>query len=587
MNKKNSHSFAELQNSNKQIYIKKSLKYKILFVVVPLFLIAFVFLGITIYFTTNKSVTNIAKEFIGYKLKETVQFSQEQGFVFDSENVIEQINNNSIILKYAQKFTDELFIIIPYNYPEITTPAYKFTLNETITKNQIDDYYRLVKEQEDRRELDIESYNSWLDIQTKDNVGLVGLFIPNTELQSWFILLVDKNIFYNPVKEMMYYLFIILAISLIVLIIIILFFVNFITHPLTNCVQTIQSITNSMDFSKRVRILYPDEIGVLGQYFNNMVQELEKSYNQIKNYAYQTVLAKQKEEKIRFIFQKYVPSDVIDHVLNRSSDNMLIGVKQNVSVLFSDIRDFTTISEQLDPEELVLSLNIYFTDMVAQIIEQKGIVDKFIGDAIMALFGAPVVSKYSADNVLNAALKMIQALEYFNQKQMKIGKITFQVGIGINTGEAIVGNIGSEQKLEYTVIGDTVNLGARLEGLTKSYQVPILISEFTKNAVVHENRYLFINVDTVKVKGKDLSVVIYTPKLKSSLTQDEEIFYTQYHIAQEFYYAGHFEKSYENFLLLKEQLYIPYLIALYVQRCEYLIQNPPTNWDGVETWNTK
>ena len=587
VNKKNTIPSIRDQNPNEQIYIKKSLKYKILFAIVPLFLIAFTFFCVTTYFTANKSITNIAKEFIGYKLKEVVQFSQEQGFVLESGNIIRQMRNNNSILEYAKQFTDELFIIIPYNYKEITNTEYKFTLNTNITKDQLDQYYELVRTEEEKLENDIESYNSWLDVLPGGGGQFVGLFIPYTELQSWFLLLVDENFFYNPVGEMMLYLFAIVVISLIILIIFVLYFVNFITRPLTYCVETIQSITHNMDFSKRVRILYPDEIGVLGQYFNNMIQELEKSYNQIKNYAYQTVLAKQKEEKIRFIFQKYVPSDVIDHVLNRSTDSMLVGVKQKVSVLFSDIRDFTTISEQLDPEELVLSLNVYFTDMVSQIMENKGIIDKFIGDAIMALFGAPAVSEYSADNALNSAIQMVQALEFFNERQTKIGKINFQVGIGINTGEAIVGNIGSDQKLEYTVIGDTVNLGARLEGLTKSYQVPILVSEFTKAAVIEQDKYLFINVDTVKVKGKDLPVAIYTPKLKNTLAQEEEKFYVNYHIAQQLYYKGDFKEAHEKFQHLRDRTYSPYLINLYIGRCDNLIKNPPTNWDGVETWKTK
>ena len=113
--KKDLSSSIQDQNPSEQIYIKKSLKYKILFVVVPLFLISFIFFGVTAYFTANKSITNITKEFIGYKLKEIVQFSQEQGFVFESGNIIRQIRNNSSILDYTQKFTDEIFIIIPYN----------------------------------------------------------------------------------------------------------------------------------------------------------------------------------------------------------------------------------------------------------------------------------------------------------------------------------------------------------------------------------------------------------------------------------------------------------------------------------------
>ncbi len=440
-------------------------------------------------------------------------------------------------------------------------------------------------EQEENKEIAPEKYNSWLEIQTTYSGEQVGIFIPNTTVQGWFILLANKAHFYAPVEEIMTYIVAIVVLSLIILTILTLFFVNFITEPLTYCLATIKSITDNMDFSKRVRILYPDEIGILGQYFNDMIQELEKSYNQIKNYAYQTVLAKQKEERIRFIFQKYVPKDVIDHVLNRATDTMLIGEKKFVSILFSDIRSFTTISEQLSPEELVLSLNTYFTAMVDQILINNGIIDKFIGDAIMAIFGAPASSTTSADDSIKSALLMVEHLHIFNQNQDKLGRINFEIGIGINTGDAIVGNIGSEQKLDYTVIGDAVNLGARLEGLTKSYKQPLLISEFTKDAVVDPTPYLFINVDVVRVKGKNAPVAIFAPILKESLSNDDINIYAQYHEAQQYYYQGDFQRSLQLFKNIPPN--DVYLVEMYIERCEYLIDNPPDNWDGVETWKTK
>ncbi|MGL4677578.1 MAG: adenylate/guanylate cyclase domain-containing protein [Brevinema sp.] len=572
---------ANHQILTRNVSIKRTLRYKILFVVFPLFLISFIFFGITAYFSINKSITNIAKEFIGYRLKEVLDYAQNQplpaDFNEDSQNIF-----NNIVLSYAQKFDQETFIIVPYEYQTNNRLIYTFDTN--IFSSDLELLHKIMSEQEKIKERDLETYNSWINITTLDQRNLVGIFIPNTEIQSWFVLLGDEKQFYAPVKEVMIYLMVIVVISLIILTILVLFFVNFITKPLTYCVETIQSITDSMDFSKRVRISYPDEIGILGQYFNNMVKELEQSYNQIKNYAYQTVLAKQKEERIRFIFQKYVPSDVIDHVLNRSTDTMLIGTKQNVTMLFSDIRDFTIISEKLPPEELVLSLNAYFTGMVEQVINNRGIIDKFIGDAIMGVFGAPAVSPTAADDALKSALLMVQELQFFNQKQKAQGKITFEIGIGINTGDAIVGNIGSEQKLDYTVIGDAVNLGARLEGLTKFYQMPILISEFTKQALTDSSDYLFINVDTVRVKGKKKPVIIYSPQKKSLITPEEEAFYARYHRAQQYYYQGSFEKALELFKELPQGYY---LVLLYIERCERLIFNPPEYWEGIETWEKK
>ncbi len=560
--------------------IKRTLRYKILFVVLPLFLIFFAFLGITVYFSINRSITNIAKEFIGYRLKEVADYSNAQikpaEFTDSTRNAFYRI-----ILDYASKFNDETFIIVPYEYN--TNSNIVYTLNPDITINDITELHNIMHKQEEIRESNPEEYNSWISVVFQNT--MVGVFLPDTETQSWYAFLADEADFYAPVTETMTYLVVIMVISIVILSVFILTFVNFITRPLNNCVNTIQSITESMDFSKRVRIIYPDEIGTLGQYFNDMIQELEKSYNQIKNYALQTVLSKQKEERIRFIFQKYVPSNVIDHVLNIATDSMLVGAKQKVTMLFSDIRDFTTISEQLPPEELVLSLNNYFTSMVEQVINHNGMIDKFIGDAIMAIFGAPAISPTSADDAVLSALLMEKELVTFNSKQAQQGLIQFEIGIGINTGEAIVGNIGSEQKLDYTVIGDAVNLGARLEGLTKSYKETILISEFVKESIQSPDKLFFINVDTVRVKGKKKPVVIFRPKLLSAMTPAELKFYEDYHKAQHYYYTGDFARSLQLFRRLSDSGV--YLVSLYIERCEYLIANPPEVWEGIQTWTTK
>jgi len=571
------------------IKMKRSIRYKILLVIIPLSLISFSFLGLTTYFSANDGITSIAKDFIGYRLKEIFQFSQEQLL---QQRLLKNNSNMNIdyyhnVLNYAKKFEDESFLIIPYSNKFFSENSIDWSSTNNFSFLDIKRLQKILTKQEKIARETPEDRSSWIDFISDDKIKYVGIFVPNTDIQSWFVLLVNKKIFYAPVMKIVIYTIMIVLISLLVTIILVFLFVNFLTKPLTRSIETIKAITDSMDFSKRIQIEYPDEIGILGRYFNNMIEELEKSYNQIKNYAYQTVLAKKKEERIRFIFQKYVPNDIIDHVLNKSTDTMLIGNKQIVTVLFSDIREFTTISEMLKPEELVLSLNVYFTAMVEQVLTQKGIIDKFIGDAIMAIFGAPIIRKDDADHAIISAINMIKALEIFNKEQLKKEKITFDIGIGINTGSAIVGNIGSEQKVDYTVIGDPVNLGARLEGLTKSYKIPILISEFTKDALENPHIYFFLNVDIVRVKGKAYPVKIYFPILANELSLQEEEFYKEFHFAQKNYYQGNFQNALNKLQVLKDSNIKLYLIDLYIERCEHLILNPPNNWDGVETWKTK
>jgi adenylate cyclase len=183
------------------------------------------------------------------------------------------------------------------------------------------------------------------------------------------------------------------------------------------------------------------------------------------------------------------------------------GTRQPVSILFSDIRNFTAISERLEPEEIVEFLNDYFAAMVQEIFAEQGTLDKFIGDGIMAVFGAPISRPDDPVRAVRAARGMRRSLRAFNARQRARGGVEIDIGIGISHGESISGNIGSEQRMEYTVIGDSVNIASRLEGLTKNHPYKILINDRIYEQVAREFECVLLGEE--RVKGKAHAVLVY------------------------------------------------------------------------------
>ena len=228
----------------------------------------------------------------------------------------------------------------------------------------------------------------------------------------------------------------------------------------------------------------------------------------ISSTIYRYFTEEKEKKKLRGAFGTYVSPAVVNQIMENADSLQLGGQKKNLSVLFSDIRGFTTISEELDPQELVAILNNYLSKMSEVIFKHEGTIDKFIGDAIVAIFGAPLEQPDHADRACRVALDMMDALRDLNieHHQKQIPK--FEVGIGLNTGDMTVGNIGSKRRFDYTVIGDMVNLGARLEGLTKFFKLEILVSEMTKNACLSGD-FLFRKLAHVRVIGRDKPVIVY------------------------------------------------------------------------------
>jgi len=220
------------------------------------------------------------------------------------------------------------------------------------------------------------------------------------------------------------------------------------------------------------------------------------------------VVNEQKEKKhIRQTFSKFVSKSVVDELLKDPSKIKLGGDKKILTVLFSDIRGFTSISERLTPEELVEHLNIYLQSMTDIILKYFGTLDKYIGDAVMAFWGAPVEMDDHALKACKASIEMMEALKVMNHKWELENKPTLEIGIGVNTGDMIVGNMGSAARMDYTLMGDNVNLGSRLEGTNKFYKTGIIISEFTYQYV--KDDVIARELDLIRVKGKALPVKIY------------------------------------------------------------------------------
>jgi len=351
------------------------------------------------------------------------------------------------------------------------------------------------------------------------------------------------------------------------------------------------AISSGGELSSRVEVEYKDETGKLATAFNLMITELERAYAHIKRYAFEAVLAGKKEQRIRQIFQKYVPKDLIDKFF-ASPESMLTGENRQLAILFSDIRSFTTISENMAPDVLVNSLNRYFSGQVDIIMNRNGIVDKYIGDAIMAFWGAPLKHEDDALQAVLAGLDMIEAVKGFNENQKKLGKCEFNIGIGINYGMVTVGNIGSERKMDYTVIGDMVNLASRMEGLTKTYHADMLISQSLYEAAMKTNdsaalkELSFRLLDTVAVKGKTKGVKIYT--VKKGLDAEEAKAWAFHNQGMEYYYRHDFAGAAKRFAAVLTVLKDDFNAASLLARCKkYAVAAPPSGWDGVEVMQTK
>ncbi len=212
------------------------------------------------------------------------------------------------------------------------------------------------------------------------------------------------------------------------------------------------------------------------------------------------------EKRVKTTMARYMSKEIADQLLEKG-ESELGGKAQWVSVLFSDLRKFTTLSESLGPRETVDFLNEYFTSMVDVIFQHNGILDKYMGDAIMALFGAPLKRDDDADNALAVANDMITAVMGMNEKRRQAGQQAFEIGVGISTGEVVAGSIGSPKRMEYTVIGDSVNLSARLESANKFYGTNILLSEHTVCDL--NNRSHLREIDSIVVKGQETPVAVY------------------------------------------------------------------------------
>ncbi len=293
----------------------------------------------------------------------------------------------------------------------------------------------------------------------------------------------------------------------------------------------------------------------------------------------------QKKRFISSAFGHYVSPQIVHQLMEHPERLSLQGEQKTLTVLFSDIQGFTSISERMTSEELGHFMNEYLTAMSRIVLEGKGTVDKFIGDAIMAIWGAPLEDPDHAANCVRAAFKMLAKLEMLRTDWAKRGLPEVNIRIGINTGVMSVGNFGSDQRFDYTVMGDNVNLASRLEGANKTYGTSIVISEYTK-AALGEGFYCRM-LDMVRVKGKNVPVLIYEPLCDGEPTPELRKATESFTKALEHYANREFQAATEIVQALNtaapSQLYGLYLDRL----AHFAVSPPPEDWDGVFTFTTK
>lgn len=552
-----------------------SIRLKILFIVIPLLVTTLLVSSFAAVFSAETGITRVAIDFLGFKAEELKKNADTQWGLLVGNDLSTNADYVQTTKKAVESFAQSLvrsnteLIFATDDHDQVVMASRPLSLSVADT-GELAQFRKAGKV-------------GWVKftIEGHERVAQVFHFDPF----GWTVFVSEsRDSFYQGVREIEFQNYLILAASLVFAFVLLLFFSSYLTRPISKMVRTMREIIRDNNLDRRVDVEYSDEIGRMAQTFNAMLAELGRAYGQIKNFALQSVLAQKTEQKIRNIFQKYVPADVIDEVLG-NPEAMLVGKNRNLAVLFSDIRGFTTISESMAPDELVLTLNRYFSLMVDVIIARGGTVDKYIGDAVMAIFGAPVHSENDALQSVIAGLEMVKALDSFNAEQLARGKKEFRIGIGINFGEVTVGNMGSVKKMNYTVIGDGVNLASRLEGLTKKYKQTLLFSESVYQKV---GRQVWCRLlDKVVVKGKTQGECIYTAQV--SLSEAEKIGWATWHSGLEAYYARDFLAARSLFREVADR-WLPkdFMATEFIQRCDQWVKSPPPpDWIGLEVMHEK
>ena len=293
------------------------------------------------------------------------------------------------------------------------------------------------------------------------------------------------------------------------------------------------------------------------------------------------------KRQITGLFGQYVPPELVDEMARNPESFSMEGESREMTVLFTDVRGFTTISEGLDPKQLSQLMNEFLTPLTEIIYKHRGTIDKYMGDCIMAFWGAPLADPQHARHGILAGLEMHQKLHELQPQFKSRGWPEIHIGVGLNSGRMSVGNMGSRIRLAYTVMGDAVNLASRLEGLTKEYGVEVIVGEGTKNAV---SDVVFRELDRVRVKGKDEAVAIFEPLgVQGQIDKarlDEIKLYAQF---LRLYRAQDWDQAELQLFNLQKQLPAsPLYSKTFVKRIAYLRANPPgKGWDGAFTFETK
>jgi adenylate cyclase len=328
-----------------------------------------------------------------------------------------------------------------------------------------------------------------------------------------------------------------------------------------------------------------------GWWLNFGVPAVTLSANVLLVSLYRALFEEKEKRRVRSAFGQYLSPEVIRRLL--VNPRLVEPRKTDITVMFSDIRGFTTISEKLDAQDLALFLNQYLSDMTSLVFDNHGTLDKYIGDAVMAFWGAPFEEPGHAGRACDTALKMMDRVREMQKKWEAEGKPHLDIGIGLNTGVASVGNMGSALRYGYTALGDTVNLSSRLEGLNKDYGTHILVNETTYSAAKNDG-FLFRELDLIRVKGKLQPVTLYELIGRSGEnsvygTPDEvRARLDSFQQSRELYRNRRWEEAQKSFQAILDKWPDEGPARTYWKRCQdYLFDEPPIGWDGVFTMTHK